>query len=73
MRISDAPFLNFMSTVLYLKALKSLPKNIIHPICTCSVYHVMQKYLTERGEVTFDKIFDQRLGELRFWPGCGKI
>ena len=23
----------------------------------------MQKYLTERGEVTFDKIFDQRLGE----------
>lgn len=28
-----------------------------------SVYHVMHKYLSERNEITFDKIFDQRLGK----------
>lgn len=32
-----------------------------------SVYHVMHKYLSERGEVQFDKIFDQRIGK---WFGA---
>ncbi|EDO35070.1 predicted protein [Nematostella vectensis] len=35
-----------------------------------SVYHVMHKYLSERNEVTFDKIFDQRLGFLLFKEFC---
>jgi len=26
----------------------------------------MQKYLEERGELTFDKIFHQKIGELYF-------
>ena len=28
-----------------------------------SVYSVMHKYLTEREEVNFDKIFDQKIGK----------
>lgn len=29
-----------------------------------SIRSVMQKYLEDRGEVTFDKIFTQKIGEL---------
>lgn len=34
------------------------------------VYHVMHKYLSERNEVTFDKIFDQRLGGYNIVTYC---
>ena len=34
-----------------------------------SVYHVIYKYLKERGEVNFDTIFDQKLGEFVHLPG----
>lgn len=30
---------------------------------SCSIRSVMQKYLEDRGEVTFEKIFSQKLGE----------
>ena len=29
-----------------------------------SIRSVMQKYLEERGELTFDKIFNQKIGKL---------
>lgn len=32
-------------------------------LVTCSIRSVMQKHLEKMGEVTFDKIFNQRLGE----------
>lgn len=32
--------------------------------CPHSIRSVMQKYLEDRGEVTFDKIFAQKIGEL---------
>lgn len=32
--------------------------------CVPSIRSVMQKYLEDRGEVTFDKIFTQKIGEL---------
>lgn len=32
--------------------------------CVPSIRSVMQKYLEDRGEVTFDKIFAQKIGEL---------
>lgn len=32
--------------------------------CLLSIRSVMQKYLEDRGEVTFDKIFTQKIGEL---------
>ncbi|KAJ6656657.1 hypothetical protein lerEdw1_003544 [Lerista edwardsae] len=35
-----------------------------------SIRSVMQKYLEERGEVTFDKIFSQRIGFLLFKEFC---
>ena len=35
-------------------------------ICFCSVRSVTQKYLEKMDEVTFDKIFNQRLGKSRF-------
>lgn len=31
--------------------------------CLPSIRSVMQKYLEDRGEVTFDKIFTQKIGE----------
>lgn len=30
---------------------------------SCSIRSVMQKYLEERDELTFDKIFNQKIGE----------
>ena len=35
------------------------------PFFLCSVRSVMHKYMEKMGEVTFDKIFNQRLGECR--------
>lgn len=35
--------------------------------CVPSIRSVMQKYLDDRGEVTFDKIFTQKIGELGTW------
>lgn len=32
--------------------------------CLPSIRSVMQKYLEDRGEVTFDKIFTQKIGEM---------
>ncbi|XP_077892823.1 uncharacterized protein LOC144373655 [Ictidomys tridecemlineatus] len=32
-----------------------------------SIRNVMQKYLEERNEITFDKIFNQRIGNKWFW------
>ncbi|XP_027037002.1 G protein-coupled receptor kinase 3-like isoform X1 [Pocillopora verrucosa] len=65
-----------LADVSYLMAMeksKSTPaarasKKIILP--DPSVYHVMHKYLSERGEVQFDKIFDQRIGYLVFKEFC---
>ncbi|KXJ11686.1 beta-adrenergic receptor kinase 2 isoform X1 [Exaiptasia diaphana] len=65
-----------LADVSYLMAMeksKSTPaarasKKIVLP--DPSVYHVMHKYLSERNEVTFDKIFDQRLGYLQFKEFC---
>lgn len=31
--------------------------------CVCSIRSVMQKYLEEREELTFDKIFNQKIGK----------
>lgn len=36
----------------------------LSPWCVPSIRSVMQKYLEDRGEVTFDKIFAQKIGEL---------
>jgi hypothetical protein len=36
----------------------------LHPLA-CSIRSVMQKYLEDRGEVTFEKIFSQKLGKCR--------
>ena len=33
--------------------------------CHCSVRSVMHKHLEKMGEVTFDKIFNQKLGECK--------
>lgn len=33
------------------------------PSCVHSIRSVMQKYLEERDELTFDKIFNQKIGE----------
>uniref|UniRef100_A0A8C4PZ74 RGS domain-containing protein n=1 Tax=Eptatretus burgeri TaxID=7764 RepID=A0A8C4PZ74_EPTBU len=38
-----------------------------------SIRSVMQKYLEERGEVTFDKIFNQQLGYLLFKDYCENV
>ncbi|KAK3710152.1 hypothetical protein QZH41_010549 [Actinostola sp. cb2023] len=65
-----------LADVSYLMAMeksKSTPaarasKKIVLP--DPSVYHVMHKYLSERNEVTFDKIFDQRLGEYKYRDLC---
>ncbi|XP_015758780.1 PREDICTED: beta-adrenergic receptor kinase 2-like [Acropora digitifera] len=65
-----------LADVSYLMAMeksKSTPaarasKKIILP--DPSVYHVMHKYLSERGEVQFDKIFDQTIGYLVFKDFC---
>lgn len=34
-----------------------------HPFFSFSIRSVMQKYLEERGELTFDKIFHQKIGK----------
>lgn len=36
----------------------------------CSVRSVMHKHLEKMGEVTFDKIFNQKLGECRGPKTC---
>jgi len=41
------------------------------PGCPPSIRSVMQKYLEDRGEVTFDKIFAQKIGEWGLRGGCG--
>ena len=41
----------------------------LHPLA-CSIRSVMQKYLEDRGEVTFEKIFSQKLGFLLFRDFC---
>lgn len=33
------------------------------PPCVHSIRSVMQKYLEERDELTFDKIFNQKIGK----------
>lgn len=46
-------------------------KKIVLP--DSSVYSVMHKYLTDREEVNFDAIFDQKLGCLLFQEFCEQI
>lgn len=45
------------------------PKVSVNPCSlhslACSIRSVMQKYLEDRGEVTFEKIFSQKLGKCR--------
>jgi len=68
-----------LADVSYLMAMeksKSSPaarasKKIVLP--DASVYSVMHKYLTDREEVNFDKIFDQKLGFLLFQEYCDEI
>ena len=36
-------------------------------LCVSSIRSVMQKYLEERDELTFDKVFNQKIGKSR----CG--
>eukprot|EP00111_Clytia_hemisphaerica_P013800 TCONS_00040616-protein len=68
-----------LADVSYLMAMeksKSTPaarasKKIVLP--DASVYSVMHKYLNERDEVTFDHIFNQRLGFLLFQEYCEQL
>lgn len=39
----------------------------------CSIRSVMQKYLEDRGEVTFEKIFSQKLGECGTSPSLRSL
>lgn len=34
-----------------------------NPLCFHSIRSVMQKYLEERDELTFDKMFNQKIGK----------
>ncbi|XP_006813196.2 G protein-coupled receptor kinase 3-like [Saccoglossus kowalevskii] len=68
-----------LADVSYLMAMeksKSTPaarasKKIVLP--DPSVRSVMYKYLEERGEITFDKIFNQKIGYLLFKDYCTNV
>ncbi|XP_075915225.1 G protein-coupled receptor kinase 3-like [Petromyzon marinus] len=68
-----------LADVSYLMAMeksKSTPaarasKKIVLP--EPSIRSVMQKYLEERGEVAFEKIFKQRIGYLLFKEFCENV
>lgn len=47
------------AVVMYINHFLPLP----HPSFHCSIRSVMQKYLEERDELTFDKIFNQKIGK----------
>uniref|UniRef100_A0A8C3FPZ6 G protein-coupled receptor kinase n=1 Tax=Chrysemys picta bellii TaxID=8478 RepID=A0A8C3FPZ6_CHRPI len=47
-----------------------IPINPLCAACLASIRSVMQKYLEDRGEVTFDKIFSQKIGYLLFRDFC---
>uniref|UniRef100_A0A8C9P7B0 G protein-coupled receptor kinase n=1 Tax=Spermophilus dauricus TaxID=99837 RepID=A0A8C9P7B0_SPEDA len=52
------------------RKLLALICSAIRAVFSFSIRNVMQKYLEERNEITFDKIFNQRIGFLLFKDFC---